>query len=156
SLCLCPDCSRPSSDKPVTITFLDLEWDAQDRLPGLGQDLLDFTRETGIRVKRLPGPDGSLTQLGLWRELLQKGAGSPDVCNIDVIWSGIFDQYLMDLKPHFGADLYSQDPVVVSSYTVGGKLVAIPHHAYLGVLYYRADLLRRYGYREPPKTWDEL
>jgi trehalose/maltose transport system substrate-binding protein len=150
------NCSRPSFHQPVTLTFLDLEWDAHDRLPGLGQDLLDFTRETGIQVKRLPGPDGSLTQLGLWRELLQKGAGSPDLCNIDVIWSGMFNQYLMDLKPYFAAELYSQDPTVVASYTAGGKLVAIPHHAYVGVLFYRTDLVQRYGYREPPKTWDEL
>jgi len=34
--------------------------------------------------------------------------------------------------------------------------VAIPHHAYVGVLMYRPDLLRKYGFREPPKTWDEL
>jgi trehalose/maltose transport system substrate-binding protein len=26
----------------------------------------------------------------------------------------------------------------------------------VGVLLYRTDLLRQYGYREPPKTWDEL
>jgi trehalose/maltose transport system substrate-binding protein len=45
---------------------------------------------------------------------------------------------------------------VLASYTVGDKLVAVPHHAYVGALMYRSDLLRRYGYREPPKTWDEL
>ena len=39
---------------------------------------------------------------------------------------------------------------------MGGKVLAIPRHAYVGVLLYRTDLLRRYGYREPPKTWDEL
>lgn len=149
-------CARKSSHEPVTVTFLDVEWEGPDQLPGLARDLQDFTRETGIQVKRLPAPDGSLNQLALWRELLQKGGATPDVCGIDVIWSGILDQYLMDLKPHFAADLFSQDPVVVASYTVGDKLVAIPHHAYVGVLLYRADLLRQYGYREPPKTWDEL
>ena len=156
ALCFCLGCSRPPFHKPVTVTFLDLEWDAQDRLPGLGKDLVDFTRESGIQVKRLPGPDGSLSQLGLWKELLQKGAGSPDLCNIDVVWSGILGQYLMDLKPYFDTSLYLQDPVLVSSYTVGNQLVAIPHHAYVGVLFYRSDLLRRYGYPEPPETWDEL
>jgi trehalose/maltose transport system substrate-binding protein len=125
-------------------------------MPGLGQDLQDFTRETGIQVKRLPRPNGSLNQLALWRELLQKGAAGPDVVSIDVVWSGILDRYLMDLKPYFAAELSSQNPVVVASYTVGDKLVAIPHHAYVGVLRYRPDLLRKYGYREPPKTWDEL
>jgi trehalose/maltose transport system substrate-binding protein len=92
----------------------------------------------------------------MWRELLQRGAPTPDVYGIDVIWSGIFNRYLMDLKPYFAAELSSQHPVVAASYTVGDKLVAVPRHAYVGVLLYRTDLLRRYGYREPPKTWDEL
>jgi trehalose/maltose transport system substrate-binding protein len=32
----------------------------------------------------------------------------------------------------------------------------MPFNTELGVLYYRADLLRKYGYRNPPATWDEL
>jgi trehalose/maltose transport system substrate-binding protein len=66
------------------------------------------------------------------------------------------NQYLLDLKPHFGAELSAQNLIVVESYTVAGKVVAIPHHAYVGVLFYRPDLLRKYGYREPPKTWNQL
>jgi trehalose/maltose transport system substrate-binding protein len=155
-LFLCLDCSRQSSHEPVTLTFLDVEWDAPDLLTGLGQDLQAFTRETGIGVKRLPRPDGSLKQLALWREVLQKGEPTPDVLGIDVIWSGMLSQYLMDLKPYFAAELSSQYPVVAASYTVGDKVVAIPRHAYVGVLLYRPDLLRQYGYRDPPRTWDEL
>jgi trehalose/maltose transport system substrate-binding protein len=138
------------------VTFLDVEWDTPDKLTGLAQDLQEFTRETGIRVKRLPRPEGSLNQLALWRELLQSGTVSPDVCGIDVIWSGTLNQFLMDLKPYFATEISSQYPVVVANYTVGDKLVAVPRHAYVGVLLYRTDLLRRYGYRNPPKTWDEL
>jgi trehalose/maltose transport system substrate-binding protein len=149
-------CAKPSFHEPVTVTFLDIEYDTPDRLPGLAQDLQAFTQETGIRVRRLPRPEGSLNQLAMWRELLQKGGPTPDVYGIDVIWSGIFNQYLLDLKPYFAAELSSQHPVVASSYTVGEKLVAIPRHAYVGVLMYRADLLRQYGYHDPPKTWDEL
>ena len=174
-LSLCLGCSRQPPREAVTVTFLDIEWDAPgsyperrgeegdhshslqpDRPSGLAQDLQDFTQETGIQVKHLPRPAGSLNQLALWRELLQKGAGTPDVYGIDVIWSGILGQYSIDLKPYFATELSSQYPVVVASYTVGDKLVAIPHHAYVGVLLYRTDLLRRYGYRDPPKTWGEL
>jgi trehalose/maltose transport system substrate-binding protein len=149
-------CSRPSSHAPVTVTFLDIEYDTPDRLPGLAQDLQAFTQETGIRVKRLPRPEGSLNQLAMWKELLQKGGATPDVYGIDVIWSGIFNRYLLDLKPYFATELASEYPVVAASYTVGDKVVAMPRHAYVGVLMYLPDLLRRYGYREPPKTWDEL
>lgn len=155
-LSLVPGCSRHSSPEPVTITFLDVEWEAPDQLPRLGQDLREFTRDTGIQVKRLPAPDGSLNQLALWRDLLQKGSTTPDVYGIDVVWPGILNPYLMDLKPYFADELALQSPVVVASYTVADKVVAVPRHAYVGVLLYRTDLLRRYGYREPPKTWDEL
>ena len=149
-------CSRQSSRGPVTLTYADVEWDTPDDMPALAQDLRDFTQETGIQVRRLPRPDGSLNQLALWRELLQKGSSGPDVVSIDVIWSGILSPYLMDLKPYFAADLSTQDPVVVNSYTVDGKVLAIPHHAYVGTLFYRPDLLRKYKYSEPPKTWNEL
>jgi len=149
-------CSGHSSHQPVTLTYLDVEWDTPDNMPALAQDLQDFTQETGIRVQRLPRPDGSLNQLALWRELLQKGPAAPDVVSIDVIWSGELDQYLVDLKPYFAEQLSKEDPAVGASYTVDGNISAIPHHAYVGVLFYRPDLLRRYGYPEPPKTWNQL
>jgi trehalose/maltose transport system substrate-binding protein len=148
-------CSRPAQNEAVTLTFLDIEWDMTVR-PMAAEDLQAFTRATGIRVKAIPRPDGSLNQLALWRELLQKGSAGPDVFGIDVIWSGVLSQYLMDLKPYFSADLASQSPAILASYTVGDKVLAIPHHAYAGVLLYRTDLLQRYGYREPPRTWTEL
>jgi trehalose/maltose transport system substrate-binding protein len=153
---MAPACSKQQSHEPITLTFLDVEWDTPDRLPALARDLQEFTQQTGIQIKRLPRPDGSLEQLALWRQQLQKGAAAPDLVSIDVIWSGMLGQYLMDLRPYFATELSSQNPAVLSSYTVGDKLVAIPHHAYVGVMYYRPDLLRKYGYREPPSTWDQL
>src|SRR5215831_3973006 len=98
-LFLCQGCRTQPSRAPVTLTFLDVEWDAPDRLHGLGQDLQAFTRETGIQVKRLGGPAGSLDQLALWRELLQKGAAAPDVCTIHVIWSGMLNEPLLASNP---------------------------------------------------------
>ena len=102
-------CAR-SSPQPVTVTFLDVEWDTSTLNPSLVHDLQDFTKQTGIEVKRLPRPDGSLNQLALWRALLKKGGPTPDVLSIDVIWSGILNQYLMDLKPYFANELSAQDP----------------------------------------------
>src|SRR5215813_3942219 len=116
--CLASACSKPPSHEPVTLTFLDVEWDTPDRLPQLARDLQDFTQETGILVKRLPRPDGSLDQLVLWRQQLQKGAAGPDLVSIDVIWSGVLTQSLMNLKPYFASELSSQSPAVLSSYTV--------------------------------------
>jgi trehalose/maltose transport system substrate-binding protein len=78
------------------------------------------------------------------------------VYGVDVIWSWALSPYLIDLKPYFAAAVAAEDPAVLTSYTVQGRLVAMPYHPNIGVLIYRADLLVRYGYRAPPKTWDEL
>jgi trehalose/maltose transport system substrate-binding protein len=148
-------CSRSPQHEPVTLTFLDIEWDMSVR-PLAAEDLQAFTQATGIRVKAIPRPDGSLNQLALWKELLKTGSAGPDVLGIDAIWSGILSPYLTDLKPSFSADLASISPEILASYTVGDHVLAIPYHAYIGVLLYRTDLLQRYGYRAPPRTWTEL
>jgi trehalose/maltose transport system substrate-binding protein len=155
-LALTLESCRQSPRQPVTVTVLDPEWSQPDELPGAEQASQEFTRETGILVKHLPVPETSLSQLGLWRKLLREGGGTPDVLGIDVVWPGILDEYLIDLKPYAAAELSSEDPELVASYTVAGKVVALPYHAQIGVLSYHIDLLREYGYQRPPKTWDEL
>jgi len=149
---------RQFSRGEVTLTILDPEWshDAQERHSSTDKMLQEFTRETGIRIKHLPAPETSPGQLELSRHLLEKAAVTPDVYGIDVIWPGILSEYLIDLKPDFASELATEDPAVLANYTVQSKLVAVPYHANTGVLYYRTDLLRAYGYKEPPKTWAEL
>jgi trehalose/maltose transport system substrate-binding protein len=65
-------------------------------------------------------------------------------------------EYFVDLKPYFANEVPLQFPAMAAAYTVDNKLVAIAYRADIGLLYYRTDLLRRYGYRDPPSTWDEL
>jgi len=151
-------CSRRSSNEPVTITFVDPEW-AHDPsgLGNLGPDsrLEEFTRLTGIRVKHLPVPEGALDQLAAVRGQLHTPP-TPEVYSIDVFWPGILSEQLTDLKPYLSAELSLMNPNVVASYTVNGRLVAVPYTVDMGVLFYRKDLLREYGYVTPPHTWDEL
>jgi trehalose/maltose transport system substrate-binding protein len=78
------------------------------------------------------------------------------VLGIDLIWSGVLEGDLTDLRPYLAAEISTLKPQLLPSYTVGGKIVAIPLGAQIGVLEYRTDLLREYGYDHPPKTWDEL
>jgi len=152
----CSGCHRANSE-PVTIIFMDPEsLDEQLQRKHLSEEVLrQFESETGIRVKHLPAPETSQGQLTLIRELLGEN-DTPDVLGIDVVWPGLLDDALLDLKPFFSSELSAAEPDLVSSYTVNGRVVAVPYHPHVGVLNYRTDLLRKYGYRLPPQTWSEL
>src|SRR5947209_18331112 len=58
-------------------------------------------------------------------------------------------EYFVDLKPYFADQVCAQFPAIVTSYTVNNRLLAMPRTAGIGLLYYRTDLLRPYGYRAP-------
>jgi trehalose/maltose transport system substrate-binding protein len=148
-------CARPPVHEPVTLTLLE-EWTTKTFNEARQQELQQFTGETGIRVKLLPSPESAREKLALWQDLLRTGTSGPDVYGIDVIWPRILNEYFIDLKPYFSNEISLQFPAITASYTVDNKLVAIAYRADIGVLFYRTDLLREYGYREPPRTWDEL
>ena len=141
---------------PVTLTFVDQEWATTTFNEERERELQQFTRETGIQVKLLPSPESTREQLALWRELLRPGVSGPDVYTIDVIWPGILNEDFIDLKPYFANEVSGGFPAITASYTVDNQLVGVPDDANIGLLYYRTDLLREYGYRGPPRTWDEL
>jgi trehalose/maltose transport system substrate-binding protein len=152
---LLESCTKPAVHEPVTLTFVE-EWSNKTFSEARQQELLQFTRETGIRVSLLPSPESARQKLVLWRELLATGAAGPDVYGLDVIWPGMLSEYFIDLRPYFASEVSRQFPAIASRYTVDNKLVAVAYRPDIGLLYYRTDLLRQYGYREPPKTWDEL
>jgi trehalose/maltose transport system substrate-binding protein len=68
----------------------------------------------------------------------------------------MLSEYFVDLKPYFANEVSLQFPAIAAAYVVDNKLVAMAYRADIGLLYYRTDLLRRYGYRDPPRTWEEL
>jgi trehalose/maltose transport system substrate-binding protein len=148
-------CARQSAHDPVTLTLLE-EWTTKTLNEGREQELQQFTRETGIRVKLLPSPESAREKLALWQELLGAGPSGPDVYGIDVIWPRMLNEYFIDLKPYFANEISLHFPAIATTYTVDNKLVALPYTANIGLLYYRTDLLRQYGYRAPPQSWDEL
>jgi trehalose/maltose transport system substrate-binding protein len=115
-----------------------------------------FTQDTGIKVKIIPHPsesDASYSQLA--RTFASKGS-SFDVAMIDVVWPGAFAPYLVDLKPKLGAQAKQHAAGIIQNDTVDGKLVAMPWFGDYGILYYRTDLLKKYGYKRPPASWQQL
>jgi len=139
----------------ITLTVIDQGWPGSG--PRLGPELEEFTRQTDIPVQILPAPEAAVEQLTAWRELLDSRAEVPDVYAIDTIWPRVLADSLIDLTPYVPAeDVAAHFPELIANYKVDGKLVALPYNMSEGLLFYRVDLLAKYGYGAPPKTWEEL
>jgi trehalose/maltose transport system substrate-binding protein len=127
-----------------------------------GKDIENFKNlikpweeKTGNTVTIVPMPSSTSDQFGQYRLWLAAGNSDVDVYQTDVIWAPqLADQFLdltevaKDIAPlHF--------PSIIESQTANGKLVALPIFTDAPALYYRKDLLEKYG-KQPPKTWDEM
>ena len=89
---------------------------------------------------------------------LEGGRPGFDVMMLDVIWVPEFARagWLLDLTPHLAPDeLAPHFPSAVEAARYEGRTWALPWLMNVGVLYYRRDLLERYGLR-PPETHEEL
>ena len=151
-------CHQTSQPAPVkSLTLMDQTWVSRDYQRRLNGELALFEQQTGIRVEFLPAPETTTEQLATYRKLLEDRAKVPDVYGIDVIWSGILADNLLDLRPYVPEqEIQAHFPELIAANTVKGRLVALPANLNEGMLFYRVDLLRKYGYRAPPKTWEEL
>ncbi len=149
-------CTGPPVHEPITLTLLDWQYTGESFAKEYEHEFQQFTRETGIQVRFLPSQETPQQRLFMLRKLLGTAAPSLDVYSIDVIWPGILNEYSIDLNPYFTNEMAAVFPALVANDTVDGKLMAMPYRADLGLLFYRTDLLQRYGYRGPPRTWDEL
>jgi trehalose/maltose transport system substrate-binding protein len=156
---LSPGCNRTANNTsatPPVITFIG--WGpATQRELSMDRGVFEqFTRETGIRVDFIPGPESMTERLELYHRYLGAKSSTPDVYYIDVVWPAILADQVVDLNQYLAKESADQLETEVRNDTVKGRLTSMPFNTELGVLYYRADLLRKYGYRNPPATWDEL
>lgn len=114
-----------------------------------------FRELTGIEVQTIrPGNDTSAVLSTYLREF-ETGSPRADVYAIDIVWPGILSDYAEDLRPAFGA-LHDMVPGLVANNTVHGRLVAVPYFVEISLLYYRRDLLEKYHFAQPPRTWNDL
>lgn len=151
----CRESSKPAAG--ITITLIHQLWLDKGSQQRMNETLKTFTARSGIRVEVLPAPEPAVEQLATWRSLLAGRASVPDVYGIDVVWPEILADEFVDLRTYIPErEIAAHFPELIASYSVKGKLVALPYTMAVGALFYRVDLLRQYGYREPPKNWDEL
>ena len=122
----------------------------------------EFELKTDIKVGILRQPtDTDQRRQGLVVPLKSKKK-DPDVFLMDVAWIAQFaaSNYLEPLDSYIrenNLDLnvfFSNVVNLVDKYN--DKIIALPIYVDGGVLYYRKDLLKKYGYLKPPQTWEEL
>ncbi|HSR49894.1 MAG TPA: ABC transporter substrate-binding protein [Acidobacteriota bacterium] len=130
-----------------------------------GQEL-DLTVDGAKRFERLhpniqvvvrPTPANTSERLTFYQKIFDRQSSEVDVLQVDVIWPAIVASHAVDMRGYMrSSELEAHFPRILQSYQVDGKLVAVPWFTDLPVLYYRKDLLEKYGFSAAPKTWGEL
>ncbi len=147
--------SRPSDR--VTIVF------RHGRVSGFEaffhQVIEGFEREhPSIHVAEEVMPWDSGQQHQLYAINLEGKSDAIDVMGLDIIWIAEFARagWLMDLSPWFSADKQAKFlPATIRAATFQGGIYGVPWFTDAGLLYYRKDLLAKYGLGVP-QTWPEL
>jgi trehalose/maltose transport system substrate-binding protein len=127
-----------------------------------GNDLAIFQEQvkpweekTGNKVNIVPMPSSTTDQFGQYRLWLAAGNSDIDMYQMDVIWAPQLADQMVDLTEAAKDIAPLHFPSIIESQTVNGKLVAMPLFTDAPALYYRKDLLDKYG-KTAPKTWDEM
>jgi len=115
-----------------------------------------WSRQTGTPVKVVATPNSSTERFALYQQILASHSPDIDVFQIDVVWPGTFAPHLVDLSSYIDGRFTQQFfQTMITNNTIDGALVAMPWYTDAGVLFYRKDLLQKYG-RSPPQTWQQL
>jgi len=115
-----------------------------------------YKAKTGHEVKFNKMPALLDDAIPIFQQLLAAKSTDVDVLFLDVIWLGMFKANLLDLKDKIPqADIDAHFKSALEAGLLDGNLVAMPMYMDVGLMFYRKDLLDKYGF-QPPKTWAEL
>ncbi|NEY91818.1 ABC transporter substrate-binding protein [Rhodobacteraceae bacterium KMS-5] len=115
-----------------------------------------WAKDTGNEVKINKMPASWDEALPLYQQLLSAKSPDIDVMLLDVVWVGMLKDQLLDLNTVVPAEEIAQHfASTVAAGSVDGKLVGMPWYADTGLMFYRKDLLEKYG-KPVPKTWAEM
>lgn len=128
--------------------------------PELFRQMLDrFEKENpDIKVNDETLPASTDEQHQFYVINLEGKSSDFDVISMDVIWVPEFARagWLRDISHLLPIkEMEEFFPGPIQAVTYNNKVYAIPWYIDAGLLYYRKDLLKKYGF-SPPKTWQEL
>ena len=148
---------RPPAGGPVTLVFKHAKiLGPADPVPGL---LRRFEAlHPGVRVQSEALTWSSDEQHQFYVINLEGGSPPFDVMMLDVIWVPEFARagWILDLTTRVpAAERDAHFASAIEPAVQDGRLWALPWFMNVGLLYYRKDLLAKYGLA-PPETYDEL
>lgn len=160
-ICFLFGCTAPGKQKgdagPVTLVFKHGKIAGP---PEVFRALLDrFEAEhTGIRVKEETLPSSTDQQHQFYVISLEGRSADFDVLSMDVIWVQEFAlagwiRDLSNLVPSAEHAAFFSGPM--EAVTFHDRVYAVPWYIDAGLLFYRKDLLDKYGFG-PPETWPDL
>ena len=116
-----------------------------------------WAAKTGNTVRVLDTVNSTTDRLAYYQQNLSAGNSDIDVYEVDVVYPGLLKNYLLDLNPYIPKiDRDQHFKGIFENNVLDGKLLAMPWFTDGGLLYYRKDLLAKYGFKNPPKTWQEM
>ena len=151
-------CSAQKSDQTIVIAVggAPSEVDFWEKIAAQCKD------KTGIALELIRQPTDTDQRRQNLVTALRARKSTPDIFLMDVAWIAQFaaSDWLEPLGSYMeNSDLKEEQffkPVLEQADRYDNRLIALPVYIDGGLLYYRKDLLQKYGYDNPPQTWDEL
>lgn len=144
------------TDQPVTLTFIAGTVGGEHEVYVALADRFMKEACPNVTVKVVERPESTTDTLAQYQQFFEGQSPDLDVFMVDVVWPAMIAEHLIDINEYADDEILSRFyAAVIDAYTVQGRLVAMPWFAGGGMLYYRSDLLEKYGL-EVPQTWDDL
>jgi len=146
-----------NQEEPIVLNFAFGPDDAHTIAPLINQ--FNYEHEGKIKINWVEGSRASDEFYKTVKEDLLSEQPTIDVFGADVTWTASLakEEVVKDLSTSFH-ELYSTRdfiPAAMNSAVYQSKVLGIPWFTDVGMLYYRKDLLDKYGF-DPPTTWEEL
>jgi multiple sugar transport system substrate-binding protein len=143
------------SNQTITLNF----YSHPDKNGTLRESIQAFeAKNTKIKINLIELPDNTNEKFEIIRTQLAKKDGSIDVIDSDVTWPAIFvaSKWIEPLDKYFSeTELSEHFESSIEAAKINGKLYGIPYRYDSGLIFYRKDLLEKYGFN-PPESFDEL
>ncbi len=155
---LCAVMGTAVAGEQITLTLAAVKIFTEDSIGPLCKKYEELNPNIKINFIQLPSTNNS-TEVHQWLVTnLGAMSGDVDVVTLDCIWFPEFASagWLLDIGDYFPAserEAYFKG--TIDTVTYKNKVYGVPWMVDGGLLFYRKDLLDKYGVN-PPETWDEM